>query len=525
VAPHEEKRLTEVIEWMQMPDFYPHQVESVELCETHISLVFLTGDAVYKIKKPVDMEFLDFSTLDQRRHFCRREVELNRRLTRDVYLDVVAVNCEDGRCSLDGPGRPVEYAVKMRQMPDDAIMRNLLSNNQLDSTDIDLLARVLHRFYRKAPSDTDINGFGAWRSVRRNCEENFEQTEEFAGDVVDRRKYQIIKSATRNFLQRRKALFDLRVKDSNIREGHGDLRTDHVYFAEDGIQIIDCIEFNRRLRCVDIACDLAFLAMDLDFAGYPNVAGMLVKAYVDHSGDADMMVLMDFYKCYRALVRAKVDCLRLKQGDLGGAESAGLRRQAIRYVELAYEYAQLFSRPTIWVVCGMIASGKSTVATALADALQIEVLRSDVVRKQLFGRQTSHPGGDDFGQGIYSVEATGLTYGKLLRLAQDEIDRGNSVLLDATFSRKEQRREVSRLAADMDANILFIECRCREAVIRQRLEKRAESPDVSDARLKHLEAFKDRYEKLDELADDVVFTIDTEMPLEANVADILAPQG
>jgi hypothetical protein len=173
----------------------------------------------------------------------------------------------------------------------------------------------------------------------------------------------------------------------------------------------------------------------------------------------------------------------------------------------------------------MIASGKSTVAAALADALQIKVLRSDVVRKQLFGRQTSDPGDDDFGQGIYSAEATGLTYGKLLLLAQDEIDRGNSVLLDATFSRKEQRREVSRLAADMDANILFIECRCREAVIRQRLEKRAESPDVSDARLKHLDTFQARYEKLDELADEVVITIDTETTLEVNVADILAHHG
>jgi predicted kinase len=404
-------------------------------------------------------------------------------------------------------------------------MRNLLPNNQLESADIDQLARVLHRFYREAPSDNDINGFGAWMSVRRNCEENFDQTEEFAGDVVDSRKYQIIKSATRNFLQRRKALFHLRVKDNKIREGHGDLRTDHVYFAEDGIQIIDCIEFNRRFRCADIACDLAFLAMDLDFAEYPHVAGMLIKSYVDHSGDADIMVLMDFYKCYRALVRAKVDCLRLKQGDLGSAESAGLRRQAMRYVELAYEYAQLFSRPTIWVVCGMIASGKSTVAAALADALRIEVLRSDVVRKQLFGRQASDPGNNDFGQDIYSAGATALTYGKLLRLAQDEIDKGNSVLLDATFSRQEQRREVLRLAADMDANILFIECRCREEVIRQRLEKRSEFPEVSDARLKHLDAFKDRYEKLDELANEVVITIDTEMTLEANVADILARHG
>jgi aminoglycoside phosphotransferase family enzyme/predicted kinase len=525
MVPSEDRRRSRVVELMQTPDFYPHPVDSVTMRETHISLVFLTGDFVYKIKKPVNLDFLDFTTLEQRQHFCSRELELNRRLTHDVYLDVVAVTCQDEHCGLDGPGRPVEYAVKMRQLPDAATMQRRFANNKLDSTDIDLLARVLDRFYRSAPTGIGVNAFGQWSTVRRNCEENFSQTEEFAGNVIDRRQHQIIKSATRAFLRRRKALFDLRVQDNKIREGHGDLRTDHIYFTEDGIQIVDCIEFNRRFRCGDIASDLAFLAMDLDFAGHSHIAGMLVKAYMDHSGDGDVMALMDFYKCYRAFVRAKVDCLRLKQAELADQDKTGLRRRAMQYLELAYEYAQRFSRPTVWVVCGMIASGKSTVAAALAAALQIKTLRSDVVRKQLFEQPAVKRQNADFGEGIYGDDATALTYGKLLRLAQEEIAGGNSVLLDATFSRKRQRREVSRLAADMEADILFIECRCGDKVLRQRLAERDNSPGVSDARLKHLNAFKARYEALDEIADEILIAIDTELPIEENLATILARHG
>jgi predicted kinase len=410
----------------------------------------------------------------------------------------------------------------MRQLPDAASMTGLLSNNKLDSTDIDLLARVLDQFYRRAPTGVDINIHGSWQTVRKNCEENFSQTKEFAGSLIDRRIYQIIKSATRSFLRRRKALFDGRVRANKIREGHGDLRAGHVYFTEDGIQIIDCIEFNQRFRCSDIVSELAFLAMDLDFVGYPHIASLLLEAYLRHSGDGDVMVLMNFYKCYRAFVRAKVNCLRLKQGELAEEEAAGLSHQTMQYVELAYQYALLFSHPTVWVVCGMIASGKSTIAAALADALQIRTLSSDVVRKKLFGRQAREFRDADFGEGIYSEEATALTYGKLLRQAQQEIDRGNSVILDASFSRIHQRREVLRLAADMNADIFFIECRCREEIIRQRLKKRAETPEISDARLKHLDGFKGRYEALDEISSRSLITIDTARPLKENLAEILS---
>jgi aminoglycoside phosphotransferase family enzyme/predicted kinase len=511
-----------IIKAMQEPNFYPHRVRSISLRETHISRVVLTGDVVYKIKKPVNLDFLDFTTLENRRHFCRQEIELNRRLTRDVYLDMVTITHENDRYSLDGRGSPVEYAVKMRQLPEAASMVHRLSDGKVDTTAIDLLARLLSQFYRHARTDSNINRIGSWPTVRKNCEENFTQTEEFAGDVIDRRMYQIIRSATRAFLQRRKALFDLRVKENKIREGHGDLRTGHVYFTEDGIQIIDCIEFNQRFRCGDIASDLAFLTMDLDFEDYPHIARRLLKAYIHHTDDRDVMMLMDFYKCYRAYVRTKVNCLRLKQGGLDNRERTNLLSATQRYMNLAYRYARQFTRPALCIVCGMIASGKSTVARALADALKVNVLRSDVVRKKIFDRRVSDFREVAFGEDMYSSEATSLTYGKLLLQAQEELEKGNSVILDATFSRKHQRREVLRLATDMDANILFVECRCREDVIRRRLKRRDAAHQVSDARLKHLDAFKARYEPLDDIEDETLISVDTEKPLKENVAEILS---
>lgn len=517
----ESRHQSNIFELMQTPDFYPHPVQSVELRETHISMVFLTGDFVYKIKKPVDMDFLDFTTLEKRRYFCEQEVKLNRRLTQNVYLGVVAITHENGRYHFQGSGDAVEYAVKMRRLPDTASMLALLKNNELDRSTATDLARVLSRFYRNARTDNAISAFGSWSTIKTNCEENFSQMEEFAGEVIDQRIYQIIRAATRHFLQRRKTLFDLRVEESKIRDGHGDLRTGHIYFTADGIQIIDCIEFNQRFRCNDIASDLAFLAMDLDCEGRAPFARQLLKDYIQRTGDRDIMVLLDFYKCYRALVRAKVNCFRLKQGGLTAEEERRLHREVKLYVNLAYEYAKLFSRPTIWVVCGMIASGKSTVAGALADALQTRILRSDVIRKELFQQPKFKSQDAAFGEGMYTQDATSLTYGKLLLKAQETIENGDSIILDATFSREFQRRDVWRLAVDMDANIIFIECRCREEVIVQRLKKRPLNGSVSDARLKHLNAFKERYEAFDENHNAILFPVDTEKPLKEIMADIL----
>ncbi|MEJ2728273.1 MAG: AAA family ATPase [Deltaproteobacteria bacterium] len=519
MATQQDKHQSQIIEYMRRPDFYPHPVRSVTLRETHISMVFLTGDYVYKIKKPVDMGFLDFTSLVKRQHYCRRELKLNRRLSRNVYLAVVPITFRQNRYYLDGSGRPVEYAVKMRQLPHSATMVNLLRDDKLDGNSVELLARVLSQFYNQAGTGDRIDACGNHATIEKNCEENFIQLKEFEGNTISPQMLLFIRSATRSFLNRRKAFFKKRVESGRIRDCHGDLRSGHIYFVEDGIQIIDCIEFNERFRYNDVASDLAFLAMDLDFEGFSAVARVLLKAYVHYSNDEDVYIMMNFYKCYRALVRVKVNCLRLQQNDLAEEKRFRLLEKTQRFMDLAYGYAEQFARPTVWVVCGMTATGKSTIARQLAGKFNIKVLSSDLIRKGLFRNQAQERFA--FEKGMYSREATSMTYGKLYRLAQEEIENENSVILDATFSRKNQRREVLRLAEDMDANIVFIECLCSEAVIKDRLAKRNATPTLSDARLEHFENLKGVFEPLDDISQGIHLTVDTQKPPDDNIRDIL----
>jgi aminoglycoside phosphotransferase family enzyme/predicted kinase len=517
----EMQRQAEIFRAMERPDFYPHPVTTVRQRETHISKVFLTGTYVYKIKKPVNLEFLDFTTLPKRLHFCHQEVILNRRLTRNVYLDVVPITFKDGRYDLAGLGSPVEYAVKMRQLPEDSSMVRLLRRGRIDKEALQELARFLARFYGQAPTGGHINTFGSWESVWANCEQNFRQTEMFAGRMLDERMFQIVRAATRSFLRRWQELFEHRIEKDKIRDCHGDLRSGHVYFTDE-IQILDCIEFNERFRYGDITSDLAFLAMDLDYEGYPKIAHSLLKAYVEHTKDQDVFVLLDFYKCYRAFVRVKVNCFRLQEGGLVEQERNSLLRETHQYMDLAYRYAVQFTRPTLWVVCGMPASGKSTIAKELANILGVKVFRSDVIRKELFGVQPHQQIDVPFEEGIYSRGASSLTYGKLLLLAQEEIERGYSVILDATYGSGHHRSEVLRLAKDMDTNLMFVHCICPEAVIKERLIRREATSSVSDARLRHFEEFKARFEPLNEVRDEMHIRVDTERPLEESMEHILS---
>lgn len=512
----------QIIGFMSRPEFYPHPVSSIEQRETHISHVFLTGDVVYKIKKPVNLDFLDFTTLERRYHYCHQEVILNKRLSHNVYLGVVSITFKDGKYYLAGPGIPVEYAVKMRQLPADRSMVHLLKRKKINRSLVKELAVILAKFYSQGPSVEHIHSSGAWETILANCEENFRQTTMFAGEILDERIFQIVRSATFSFLRRQKELFDNRIKSKKIRDCHGDLRTGHIYFTDEGIQIIDCIEFNERFRFQDITSDLAFLAMDLDYEGFPQIANDLLNDYVKHTEDPDVFVLIDFYKCYRAFVRCKVNCIRLREDDLGKKDKAKLLRETNKYLDFAYRYAVQFTRPTLWVVCGMPGSGKSTISRDLSRVFRIKTFQSDVIRKELYGLKPDDLSDMSFETGIYSKGASGLTYGRLLLLAQEEIEQGRSVILDATYSKQHDRIEAIRMAKDNEANIVFVECVLKENVIKERLLKREAGYPVSDARYHHYEDFKKRFEPLNELGDEMHIRVDTENPLEECMEQILA---
>jgi hypothetical protein len=506
---------------MSSSDIYPHAIDRIAQQDTIISKVFLTGQYAYKIKKPVNLEYLDFTTLESRKHYCEQEVHLNRRLAPDVYLGVVPITFEDGQYHLAGSGTPTEYAVKMRQLPERLSMRNLIRRGKLDCDSTDALARKLAEFYQQDSADNQIDIFGSWQTIWANCEENFRQAEPYVAEIIDERKFQIIRAATRAFLIRRRALFDRRMEKRKIRDCHGDLRTGHIYFS-DGIQIIDCIEFNDRFRYADITSDLAFLAMDIDFEGHPETARQLIDAYVDYTKDRELFVLLDFYKCYRALVRAKVNCFRLQDKNYTNHEASGRIRKARRYLDLAYRYAVQFTRPTIWIICGLPAAGKSSIARELAGAINISVFRSDEVRKVLFGFEPFDYRNELFEEGIYSKKASSHTYAKLLLLAQEEVKKGRSVILDATYSREHDRDGVLCLAKDMDANIIFVECVASYQTLKKRLVERETTVTTSDARLQHLKQFRARFEPLTKIRDELHIRVDTDMPLNECMLQILS---
>ena len=511
----------EIYKAMSRPDFYPHAVDAIEQRDTVISKAFLAGDYTYKIKKPVDLEYLDFTTLAKRKHFCDQEVVLNRRLAPGIYLAVVPIIFKNGYYHLAGSGNPVEYAVKMRRLPENLSMRSLMRRGNLCRDSIDALARKLADFYKKGAAGKKIGTPGSWQTVWTNAEENFRQAEPFVGEIIDTRKFQIIRAASRAFLIRRKALFDRRVETQIIRDCHGGLRTGHIYFS-DGIHIIDCIEFNDRFRYSDITADLAFLATDIDFEGHPQIARDLLKAYVHYTKDRDLYILLDYYKCYRAFVRVKVNCFRLRENNPKVRETSRIHRKIHRYLDLSYQYAVQFTRPTIWVVCGLPASGKSAIAGELAAIGNVRVLRSDVVRKELFGLPPTQPVDESFGGGIYSKAFSNLTYARLLMLAQEEIESGRSIILDATYARQHQRDGVLCLAKDMDANILFIECVAPYQTLRKRLAERETADSISDGRLIHLTHFRKRFEPLTDIRDELRIRVDTNMSLDESMRQVLS---
>jgi aminoglycoside phosphotransferase family enzyme/predicted kinase len=491
--------LREISEKMKRPDFYPHPADGIEIKETHISRVFLAGEFVYKIKKPLDLGFLDFTTIEKRRHFCTLEVELNQRLTKNIYLGVVSITISDKGYELGGPGPVVEYAVKMQRLADKFAMASLLDINAVDDKKIRLLLDVLTKFYSETKIDKQAEKFGSRKFIAADCHENFAQTACFAENLFDSGLFETIRKATAAFLRRKRPLFEKRLKSGKIKDCHGDLRTDHIYFMDDQVQIIDCIEFNERFRYGDIASDIAFLLMDLDSRGHGTTAENILSQYFLRTGDSDLMLLADFYKCYRAMVRFKVFCIRAGESDVNAAEKKRLKSAISKHIQLAGTYAAGFSRPFLWIVCGIPASGKSTIAEKLSKALEIPKISSDVIRKSTFSSLDKDFSGLEFETGIYSRDVTEKTYEIMLVKAREYIETGTSVILDATFGSKKFRADLLCLAANADSNIFFVECIAPDSVLKKRLAHRDSEPVVSDARLRHFDLLQSRFEPLDEI--------------------------
>ena len=321
------------------PAIYPDHPGEIRLGETHISLVFLTGNYAYKVKKPVDFGFLDFTSIDKRKYYCEQEVTLNRRLAPTLYLGVIRITEEDNRIVLDGKGRAIEYAVKMRQIPEEFLMNRLLEKKEVTSGMIEAISEKLVRFYFTAETSDRIKSFAKPERVKQDTDENFEQTEKYIDVTIAGDVYQEVKEKTDQFYKTKEGVFYQRIKEDRIRDCHGDLRLEHIFWGEE-ISIFDCIEFNERFRYTDVAADIAFLAMDLDYHSREDLSEHLIQAYIGESGDYELMELLNFYKCYPAYVRGKVESFRLGDPNIPEEEKKEALKRARRYFDLAHRYSQ-----------------------------------------------------------------------------------------------------------------------------------------------------------------------------------------
>lgn len=478
-----------IIKSLLKAEAYPEATRSVKLLQTHVSWIFLTDSHAYKIKKPVNFGFLNFSTIDRRRFYCNEEVRLNRRLCPETYEGVVELRETAEGAAFHGDGRIIDYAVKMKLLPAERMLDQLVKKDQVSVDDFREVARVIADFHRKAATSAAISEFGRLERIMFNWHENFDQVKPFEGTVLSAKELELIRAWCTSFAKENAELFHRRFEEGFIRECDGDIHLENICLVDHRVCIFDCIEFNERFRYCDTTADVAFLLMDLDFHGRHDLADEVIKTYLAESGDTGMMALIDFYKLYRAFIRGKVVSLLMNDSGISQQELETARAKAIRYFRLARGYIERRKlHPTLFITCGLMGSGKSTLADQLSFELGINVFRSDAVRKRLAGIPAGTPVPAAYSEGLYSAATSDATYAELLRLAGTELAAGHSVIIDATFKQKEDRSRCSALAKQYAAAFVILHVSCSEAENLRRLAERAAAGNsLSDGRPELLE--------------------------------------
>lgn len=505
-------RLPHIIEELLKPSSHPDAPQSVELKQTHISYLIFAPKYVYKIKKPVDFGFLDFTTLEKRRFFCEQEVVLNKRLCPDMYLGVVEIKEKHGIIKIEGDGNAIEYAVKMKRLPSENMMDRMLKNGAVTNEMIDRMAKLIAGFHKKAETNNYISEFGKISAIKHNTDENFSQTELFIGKTINKEKYDRIKNYAESFLQEHKKAFENRIENGFIKDCHGDMHSEDICITN-GMYIFDCIEFNERFRYSDTVSDIAFLAMDLDFFNCHNLSKRFIDAYIKASKGDSVLEILDFYKCYRAYVRGKVEGFKSQQKEVAEVEREHAIIKAKRYFYLADLYAAGGFRPTVLVVCGLAGTGKTTLANALSEEIGFKVISSDIVRKELAGISPKEHKYEEFEKGIYTRDFTLKTYDEMIKKAEGFLKQGISVILDATFMADIFRQMAVKLAEDANADIYFIECALDDKIVKKRLDERSKKEGAaSDARWEIYLKQKEEYKKIqtkDFRLKTKIFSVDT----------------
>ncbi|MEB0078635.1 AAA family ATPase [Pseudomonas sp. CCI3.2] len=465
---------------LQNPALFPHPVDSFQVIETHISWVLLTGPYAYKFKKPVNFGFLDFTTLSAREHFCGEELRLNQRLTEDLYLEVLPITGSVDVPQIGGDGEVIEYVLKMRQFPQSQLLSTLQANGELTTSHIDEMAKQIAEFHLAAPHVPLAHAQGTPESVMAPVQQNFDQIRALISDKADLQQLEALEAWAQCSFERLKSLLSQRKAEGFIRECHGDIHLGNVTMIDGKVVIFDCIEFNEPFRFTDVYADIGFLAMDLEDRGLKSLSRRLISQYLELTGDYQGLELLNFYKAYRALVRAKVALFSLP-ADAEPVQRATTLRQYRNYANLAESYSAIPSRFLV-ITHGVSAVGKSHVAMRLVEALGAIRLRSDIERKRLFANNKET--GD-----LYGADASTATYTRLNQLADSILRAGFPVVIDATYLKREQRDAAAKVAEASGAPFLILDCSAPQAVIEGWLAQRqAQNNDPSDATLEVIEA-------------------------------------
>lgn len=485
----------ELIRSLSDPACYDHAAGPVRMIETHISHVLLTGEFAYKIKKPLNLGFLDFSTLDKRLHACEEEVRLNRRLAPAIYLGVAPITGTPAAPRINGAGEAYEYAVKMRQFPPDATLDRLQAQGRLTARQVEAIAATLARFHLegcvRAAADSP---WGSPEKVWQPVEQNFMQIAPRLADPADRQQLDALQRWSETEHARLAPLMAERKRDGFVRECHGDLHLGNLAWVDDQLLVFDCLEFNPELRWIDIHSEVAFCYMDLVQHGHADWAWLFLNLWLEQTGDHAGLALLRYYAVYRALVRAKVSVIR-------SAQTAGPGREAaLTEVRTLLQLATTLTRPLpvrLDITHGLSGSGKTTVTRTLMQMPGAIRLRSDVERKRLAGLDALARSGSGVGENLYAADATRRTYDHLARLAGEILAAGWPVIVDATFTARWQRDLLRETARTRKVEFRILDFPVPVATLRERIVQRARSGnDASEADLDVLQHQLDTEEAL-----------------------------
>lgn len=478
--------ITRLIEALRRPEAYPGEPGHVEIRQTHISVVALTDAHAYKIKKPLNLGFLDFTTLERRRHFCREEVRLNRRLAPGVYLGVVPIVWSDGELVVEGDGDPAEYAVKMERLPDRATLREHLRRGELTAEVLQQLGWRLASFHASAASSPQVDRFGKWDVVAANARENLEQSRGHVGASVSERVFERLGQRLEAALARLQPLMEARVGAHVPRDTHGDLHLDHVYLFPErrpprDLVVIDCVEFNERFRYADPVADMAFLVMDLIFRGRRDLGRVFADAYFVAAEDVRGRDLLPFYVAYRAAVRAKVEGMVAQEEEVPERDrTEAIGRARAHWLLALSQLEEPRRRPCLILVGGLPGTGKTTLVDRLAEEVGFESISTDRVRKELAGVPSQVHAKANFGEGIYTPEWNDRTYAACLERVGELLFEGHRVIVDASFREVARRRAFLEAASAWGVQSAFFRCAASPDTVRQRLGTRRAGPSDAD---------------------------------------------